>query len=320
MRTMKNMRTPGLVAGVLILATPASAAALAATQTGPQANGTDASSPHIDAVRRHVGYGQQVVVRGQVPPSAAGRPLTLQYETAGRRQWRTVSTTTAGANGRFVLGTRLRRSGQLRVAEAGAQAGATGAGDTAAVAPSRPEAVQVAARLRLRARRSDTALGRVVTFRGTLLPGTSGRRVRLITHAGHSWRTLATGRTGRRGGFTLRYRVSATGTRWLRVGFGGDSSNRGISAQAGNVTGMVYTVASWYYDAGQTACGFHAGYGVASKSLPCGTRVTFSYGGRSVVAVVDDRGPYVAGRTYDLNQNTAATLGVHGVQTVLASR
>ena len=32
-------------------------------------------------------------------------------------------------------------------------------------------------------------------------------------------------------------------------------------------------------------------------------------GGRTVTAVVDDRGPYVAGREWDLNQNTAAALG-----------
>ena len=55
---------------------------------------------------------------------------------------------------------------------------------------------------------------------------------------------------------------------------------------------------------------------MANKSLPCGTHVTFSYGGRTVVATVDDRGPYVGGRTWDLNQNTAAALGFAGVGTV----
>ena len=77
---------------------------------------------------------------------------------------------------------------------------------------------------------------------------------------------------------------------------------------------------SVYNDAGSTACGFHVHFGVANKSLPCGTKVTFSHGGRSVVATVDDRGPYVAGRDYDLNQNTAGALGMYAVATVLASR
>jgi rare lipoprotein A (peptidoglycan hydrolase) len=79
------------------------------------------------------------------------------------------------------------------------------------------------------------------------------------------------------------------------------------------------SLASWYSDGGSTACGFHAHFGVANKSLPCGTKVTFQYGGRTVTAVVDDRGPYVGGREWDLNQNTAAVLGFGGVGAVWAS-
>jgi rare lipoprotein A (peptidoglycan hydrolase) len=59
--------------------------------------------------------------------------------------------------------------------------------------------------------------------------------------------------------------------------------------------------------------------GVANKTLPCGTHVTFSYNGRTVTAVVDDRGPFVDGRDWDLNQNTAAALGFGGVDTVWSS-
>jgi rare lipoprotein A (peptidoglycan hydrolase) len=70
---------------------------------------------------------------------------------------------------------------------------------------------------------------------------------------------------------------------------------------------------SWYDDAGGTACGVHATYGVANKTLPCGTRVQFAYGGRQVTAVVQDRGPYVGDRMWDLNQGTAGYLGFDGV-------
>lgn len=75
-------------------------------------------------------------------------------------------------------------------------------------------------------------------------------------------------------------------------------------------------VASWYNDAGSTASGWHARYGVANKYLKFGTRIKFLYRHRKVTAIVDDRGPYVAGRTWDLNQNTAHALGFDGVQTV----
>ena len=78
--------------------------------------------------------------------------------------------------------------------------------------------------------------------------------------------------------------------------------------------------ASWYVDAGNTACGFHAQYGVANRTLPCGTKVAFRLGGRSVTATVDDRGPYVGGRDWDLDQSTAGALGFGGVGQVWSSQ
>jgi hypothetical protein len=64
---------------------------------------------------------------------------------------------------------------------------------------------------------------------------------------------------------------------------------------------------SWYgpgFYGRRTACG-HAYtqtiMGVAHRSLPCGTRVTFKHGSRVVTVPVIDRGPYVAGRIFDLS-------------------
>jgi rare lipoprotein A (peptidoglycan hydrolase) len=131
---------------------------------------------------------------------------------------------------------------------------------------------------------------------------------------------LASTRTGSQGQFAIRYRPrgSVGGARGeqLRVAFRGDSLNTGSAGSAGRVTVFSESVASWYNDGGATACGFHAGYGVANRSLPCGTKVTFRHGSHRVTAVVDDRGPYVGGREWDLNQNTAAALGFGGVGTV----
>ena len=53
--------------------------------------------------------------------------------------------------------------------------------------------------------------------------------------------------------------------------------------------------------------------GVAHKYLPCGTKVTFQYGSRTVVAKVIDRGPYIAGRDWDLTERTKHDLGFGGV-------
>ena len=56
----------------------------------------------------------------------------------------------------------------------------------------------------------------------------------------------------------------------------------------------------------RTACGLaytKTIIGVAHRSLPCGTRVQFRNpaNGRVVTAPVIDRGPYVAGRIWDLS-------------------
>ena len=78
-------------------------------------------------------------------------------------------------------------------------------------------------------------------------------------------------------------------------------------------------VASWYDDSGATASGFHAVYGVANKYVSFGTHVEICYPAHSpncIDTIVDDRGPYVGGRDWDLNQNVAGALGFPGVATV----
>jgi hypothetical protein len=65
---------------------------------------------------------------------------------------------------------------------------------------------------------------------------------------------------------------------------------------------------SWYGPGmygSRTACGVtltKTVLGVASRTLPCGTRVTFRNpaNGRTVTVRVIDRGPYVAGRIWDM--------------------
>ncbi|HVW47770.1 MAG TPA: septal ring lytic transglycosylase RlpA family protein, partial [Solirubrobacterales bacterium] len=59
--------------------------------------------------------------------------------------------------------------------------------------------------------------------------------------------------------------------------------------------------------------------GVANKTLPCGTMVKLRYGGHQITVPVIDRGPYVAGREYDLTEATKERLGFPGVGDVLAN-
>ena len=71
---------------------------------------------------------------------------------------------------------------------------------------------------------------------------------------------------------------------------------------------------SWYgpgFYGKRTACGYALTktlLGVAHKTLPCGTKVTFSWKGRTITVPVVDRGPYVSGRQWDLTGGLCVAL------------
>ena len=300
---------------------PASVAALVVA--GQALASPAPASPRIHPQSRHIAYGHNVVVRGFAPPTDAGHTFVLEFAPRGATAWTPIGTTTVGGTGAFRVAGRLEQSGTVRVVDSSSAAltpfvasSSTGA---AAVA-SNPVAVDVAARVRVPARAVDVLAGQAIQVRGRLLPAVRGRKVALQALQNGSWQTLATARAKSAGRFVLRYVAGSAGQQLIRVRFAGDRLNGRSTAPAGQMTAFRTAVASWYNDAGSTACGFHAGYGVANRTLPCGTKVEFRYAGRSVTATVDDRGPYVGGRDWDLNQNTAAALGFGGVGQVWSSQ
>ena len=54
----------------------------------------------------------------------------------------------------------------------------------------------------------------------------------------------------------------------------------------------------------------------AHRTLPFGTRVRVTHGPRSVIVRINDRGPFIAGRTLDLSRGAAQAIGITGVQRV----
>lgn len=74
---------------------------------------------------------------------------------------------------------------------------------------------------------------------------------------------------------------------------------------------------SWYgpgFYGRRTACGYtmtRSLIGVANRTLPCGTKVAFRNpaNGRTVTAIVVDRGPYVSGRQWDMTAGLCTALG-----------
>jgi rare lipoprotein A len=51
----------------------------------------------------------------------------------------------------------------------------------------------------------------------------------------------------------------------------------------------------------------------AHRTLPFGTKVRVTYKGKSVIVRINDRGPFVKGRTIDLSRAAARKIGCHGV-------
>jgi rare lipoprotein A len=56
----------------------------------------------------------------------------------------------------------------------------------------------------------------------------------------------------------------------------------------------------------------------AHRSLPFGTKLRVTHGGRSVVVTVNDRGPFVHGRVLDLSTGAGRAIGLGGLGQVTA--
>jgi rare lipoprotein A len=322
---MRRMRSVHIMIPAAMLVLPASALALTGTGvSGGSAPAVASTAPlPVRVSPRHVSLGDEIEVAGEAPAVGPGGKVALEARYGRRSAWQRLSTATVSRRHGFTFHAHPRHSGLLRAVPAASGAAATGPRAIVArtgvrdAAARRVTAVEVSAELRMQGRQHDVLAGDAVRVAGRLLPARAGRTVALQGHSRAGWRTLAHAHTGGHGGFAVRYTPQATALgRHLRVVFTGDLTNARAVNAAGALSVYQPSVASWYDDGGNTACGFHAGLGVANRSLPCGTKVRFRHAGHTVTATVDDRGPYVGGRDFDLNQNTAAALGFDGVGTV----
>jgi rare lipoprotein A len=72
--------------------------------------------------------------------------------------------------------------------------------------------------------------------------------------------------------------------------YGNETGNRTASGQRMNANAMT----------------------AAHRSLPFGTKLRVTHGGRSVVVTVNDRGPFIRGRVLDLSTGAARVIGLTG--------
>jgi hypothetical protein len=284
---------------------------------------TQGNSVTMHVRDRSVAYGHSVVVTGRVSGAGAGAGVTLLYRPPGG-QWQSLLDGTAGAHGRYHLVAPLPSGGDLRVVVG--RAGAWGAGaDAPAPAGSAIARVAVAADIIPGRSRVNVLAGRRALVRGRVRPGVAGQRVTLQRRSAHGWKTVARRTTRAAGRFTFRFRPRRPSSAILRIRAAGTPDASATRERVGRLNVYRRAFVSWYGPGlfgGSLGCGgtlTPGTLGVANKSLPCGTRVTLRHGGRIIRVRVIDRGPYVAGREFDLTSATKDRLGFGGVGQIMVT-
>ena len=87
------------------------------------------------------------------------------------------------------------------------------------------------------------------------------------------------------------------------IGGGSGHSFSGMASYYGNESGSK-TASGQRFNQSAMTC--------AHRSLPFGTKLKVTHGGRSVVVTVNDRGPFVRGRVLDLSTGAARAVGLTG--------
>ena len=169
--------------------------------------------------------------------------------------------------------------------------------------------------------RRHVMVGNSVVIHGRVNPAES--RPVMVKVDGRKVKTV---RSQEDGSFRARWRASRTGVFEAKAVAGGNAVVRTARARSTRVNVYRPAAASYYgpglYGNG-TACGrtlTQSTVGVAHRTLPCGTRVTLRYGGRTVTVPVIDRGPFSGSREYDLTAATKAELGFGSTGNVLTTR
>jgi rare lipoprotein A len=177
----------------------------------------------------------------------------------------------------------------------------------------------------VRHRKLNVRAGKRTAVVGRVAPGVTGITVSLQVKRGKRWKPIDRDRTDAAGRYKLRERLRRTGSAKVRLRVAGGPGVAPGKRVIGRLNVYRVANASWYGPGlygNRTGCGgtLRSGQlGVAHKSLPCGTLVTFKRGDRSVRVPVIDRGPYVGGREYDLTAATAQRLSFEGHGAILTT-
>ncbi|MCA6125439.1 septal ring lytic transglycosylase RlpA family protein [Bradyrhizobium sp. WSM 1704] len=103
------------------------------------------------------------------------------------------------------------------------------------------------------------------------------------------------------------HHAEAEGSSWRNANAsvqpGGGHSFSGMASFYGNESGSRTASGQRFNQNAMTA---------AHRSLPFGTKLRVTHGGRSVVVTINDRGPFIRGRVLDLSTGAARAIGLTG--------
>jgi len=100
-----------------------------------------------------------------------------------------------------------------------------------------------------------------------------------------------------------RHHAASSAWRDANASVGGGHSFSGMASYYGNESGSKTASGARFNQNAMTA---------AHRSLPFGTKLRVTHGGRSVVVTINDRGPFIRGRVLDLSTGAARAVGLTG--------
>ena len=261
--------------------------------------------PRIRDYPSLVSYRSPFTVAGEVG-DASGIEVVLQRRFPHSEGWKNVARSTTRESGRVDMDVDgVRYTAEYRLKSSGLT--------------SEKVRIPVEPKLALRLKKSDVMTGGQAVVRGALRPTWSKRQATLKWRVNGQWKVIDEVNLAD-GYFKAKLPVDSAGRRRIRVVF--DRDVRNTYARAGEVLRVHgKSMATWYgpgFFGNRTACGktYHRDLlGVAHRTLPCGTKVSVLYRGRSVRVPVVDRGPY-GHANWDLTEETARRLRFSGRKTV----
>ena len=201
----------------------------------------------------------------------------------------------------------------------------------AALAPAAPAAAAdgtggAEAHLRALDVRPAALAQRTLKIAGNVGAEQAGRTVRVERQKPDgTWDAVATAIADDAGAFAAGWVTDAPGRYALRatVLHGPETAAAATAPDLiARVSVFAPATASWYgpgFFGRETASGVRLTrrtVGVALKKLPCGSKVEIYHRNRTLVVPVIDRGPFVAGRQWDLTQAAAEALCMRGTSRV----